>query len=144
MSARDELPILRQRIEKYIYIGQSLGRGNNNFKHKSTPKKDDWTHSKIMRLALIHHQDELKFLNCRYDEMDISSTKIQRLRRLLDQIESGMITLVDGEPVMRESTKRPDAIHRVAFLLSGRPVLKVALTAPEPAKTMINPFKKRG
>jgi hypothetical protein len=141
MSFRDDLPILRLRIEKYIHIGQSLGR-SKNLRHKSAPGKDDWTHSKIMRLAHIHYIDEMRFLNCRFEEMEISSTKVARLRRLLDQIESGMIVLVNGEPVMKEATKRPDAMHSVAFLLTGRPVLKVASIAPEAAKTIKNPFKK--
>lgn len=143
MSFRDDLPILRLRIEKYIYIGQSVGH-RRNLKHKSVPGKNDWTHTKILTMAGVHFYDQMKFIDCRFEAMEISSTKIARLRRLLDQIESGMIALVEGEPVMKESTKRHDAIHRVAFLLSGRPVLKVALTSPEPAKTLTNPFKKRG
>jgi len=143
MSLYDELPRLRIRLQKYVYKTQSTVR--KNLRHKSGPQKEEWTHLKIFEVAHVHHADALLLLEGRYDAMSINKAKIAVLKRLLDQIESGMIELVNGEPVLKDApTRRPDAIHRVAFLMSGRPVLKVALTAPEPAKTLTNPFKKRG
>jgi hypothetical protein len=139
----DELPRIRLRMQKYVYKTQSTTR--KNLRHKSVPQENEWTHKKIFELAHVYHSDALLLLEGRYEQMKINKAKIAVLKRLLDQIESGMIELVNGEPVFKEQpTKKPDALHRVSFLMTGRPVLKVALTAPEPAKTLINPFKKRG
>lgn len=147
-TAIDMLPDLRLRIQKFVYASpnfgpKKVGRPDKLTTHNSGPKRDDWTYQKILKLAGMDHSNWMPFLEGRYEAMQIRTTQVHRLKRLLDQIESGMIDLVNGEPVMKEeATKRPDAIHRVAFLLSGRPVLKVAHKAPEAATTLKNPFKR--
>lgn len=148
-TALDMLPDLNLRIQKFVYASPNFGtkrKGPHDklTSHKSGPGRDDWTYQKILTLAGMHHSNFMPFLEGRYEAMpSIRTNQVFRLKRLLDQIESGMIELVNGEPVMKEEpTKRPDAIHRVAFLLSGRPVLKVAHKAPEAALTLKNPFKR--
>jgi hypothetical protein len=145
MSDPTNLPILRVRMMKYVYKSQSTTgyRQKNAFKHASGPGIDEWTPKKIWNLAKLPWQDLLPFLEGRYEAMFIDRNKIDRLRRLMDRIESGMISLVNGEVVETiEATRKPDAIHKVAFLLSGRPILRLSTSPALPAKTLRNPFKK--
>ena len=129
MSAVD-LPALRARLTKYQAT-----------KDRPRLSKNCWTTKQILDMARIWYSDHLPLLEGRYEAVRSSPVALARLQRLLDRIESGMIELVDGEVVEHdEPTKRPDQIHRLQFLNSGRPVLRLGL--PAQVQTLRNPFKK--
>lgn len=110
---------------------------------KERPKlgKDCWTQKRILDMARIWYADHLPLLEGRYEAMNSSPAALARLQRLLDRIESGMIELVGGQVVEHDTpAKRPDQIHRLQFLTTGRPVLRLGHAAQ--AQTLRNPFKK--
>lgn len=126
-----DLPSIRAKLTKYQVSRDRPRLG-----------KDYWTTKLIFDTARIWYSDHLPLLEGRYEVLHSSRAALARLDRLLDRIESGIITLVDGKIVEHdEPTRRPDQIHRLQFLNSGRPVLRLG-APPQQAQTLRNPFKK--
>ena len=130
-TALDMLPDLNLRIQKFVYKKSSfrprVGRQDKLTTHNSGPKRDEWTYQKILNLAGMDHSNWMPFLEGRYEAMpSIRTNQVFKLKRLLDQIESGMIELVNGEPVMKEEpTKRPDGCSHAPS--TGKPFSPMAL-----------------
>ena len=125
-----DLPAVRARLTKY-----------QTSKDRPKPGKDCWSTKQILDMARIWYADHLPLLEGRYEAVRSSPAALARLARLLDRIESGMIELVGGEIVEHDKpTRRPDQVHRLQFLNSGRPVLR--LGQPAQVQTLRNPFKK--